>query len=127
MRPSPAYPQVDEQPEPEVAEVPEGSRRLFTRPKARKPIAEPEVREYRDPLPLNSRQIYARGSYRVGQVSVLITRYTRIAGELGIEARRNQQAQEHAILCASLLDTVRAELESKRPKLSLCANLLGMA
>jgi hypothetical protein len=88
-------------------------------------------REYEEPKPIDSRAVLARGSYRLGQISVLLSRYARIRGELGIQADRALQstadARDHVILCADTLTSVKAEIEAKRPKLSLCANLLGMA
>ena len=82
------------------------------------------------PRQVNSKTVYARRGYQATQVSVLLTRYVRIRGDLILSAHRqgsDQTTVEHAILCAEHLDAARTELERRMPKLAVCANLLALA
>ena len=88
------------------------------------------VREFVPPGQVNSKTVYARGGYRATQISVLLTRYVRIRGDVILSAFRlgtDDAAIEHAILCAEHLDAARTELERRIPKLAVCANLLALA
>ena len=87
-------------------------------------------RTFVPPSQVNSKTVYARGGYRAAQVSVLLTRYARIRGEVILSAHRHAHDEdviEHAILCVEYLDATRVELERRIPKLAVCANLLALA
>jgi hypothetical protein len=86
------------------------------------------------PNAIDSRAVFSRGSYSAGQISVLLSWYARIRGELTVRshsAYTDQEMLDHALVCAETLSAVKAELEKgryrRRPKLSVCANLLGLA
>lgn len=84
-----------------------------------------------DPGPVDGHEVYERSKYLAGQVSLLMARYVRIRGDLVLEHASLDDSdvtkQRAALFCKSILCSAKAELESRRPNLTVVANLLGLA
>lgn len=77
---------------------------------------------------VDPRKVFSRSRYRSSQVSVLLVRYARIRGDLLTSAgKADEDQRRHAELCCDHLRAAKAQLESPRGMLSVCANLLGLA
>lgn len=106
---------------------------LRSRSRARK--SEPEQAErqtFKDPGTVNSRLVFGHGRYRTSQLSVLLSRYIRMRGDLLIEQgnlREDDPSELHhvATVCSDFLCSARTELESRHANLPVVANLLSMA
>jgi hypothetical protein len=78
--------------------------------------------------PVDPRKVFSRGRYRSSQISVMMTRYARIRGDLLTSlGKADAEQRGHAELCRDHLRAAKAQLESPRGMLSACANLLGLA
>ena len=103
-----------------------------TRVKKAAPVVAKAADEFEDPGAVDGSKVYGRGRYRASQLSVLVSRYIQIRGDLLIEQGRfvadsTGDLTRVARVCSDFLVSAKAELESRRANLPLAANLLGMA
>ncbi|TIC89178.1 hypothetical protein E8D34_01380 [Nocardioides sp. GY 10113] len=97
------------------------------------PDAAPDaVARFRDPGPVSSQRAYRHSLYKASQVSLLLSRYTRIRGDLlmawpGVRSGGTDSQREAGVVCADLLREARSQLEARRVMLTSVANLLSLS
>jgi hypothetical protein len=95
--------------------------------------APPPPTEFRDPGPLDQRQLLRRRRYASAQLSLLSAQYVKVRGDLLVSvgdddlSKGDGRKRRYAMRCADYLASAKRELESRDPNFVVCSNLLFLA